>query len=79
MRVAKNHGLDMQAACNGAMACATCHVIVTAAWFDRLTPASDGEEDMLDVVPHAVGTSRLSCQIKVTPGLDGLTIRLPQG
>jgi len=79
MRAAKTHGLDMQAACNGAMACATCHVIVTAAWFPRLAPATEGEEDMLDVVPYAVGTSRLSCQITITPELDGLTVRLPKG
>jgi ferredoxin len=59
------------------MACSTCHVIVAREWFDRLPPASEEEEDMLDLAAGAVRTSRLSCQIELTPDLDGLAVRVP--
>ena len=59
------------------MACSTCHVIVDADWFDRLPPASEEEEDMLDLAAGARRTSRLSCQIDLTEDLDGLIVRIP--
>lgn len=70
-------GQPLEGTCEGQMACATCHVIVDAADFARLPPASAEEEDMLDLAPHATRTSRLSCQIRVTAALDGLTVRIP--
>lgn len=70
-------GLPLEGTCNGDLACATCHVIVEPADFARLTPASEAEEDMLDLVPQATRTSRLACQIRLAPVLDGLTVRLP--
>ena len=59
------------------MACSTCHVIVAEEWFDRLEEASEEEEDMLDLAAGVARTSRLSCQIDLTPELDGLEIRIP--
>lgn len=69
-------GID--ADCGGACACATCHVHVDPAWADRLPPKQDMEETMLDFAQELQPTSRLSCQIKVTPQLDGLIVRMPK-
>lgn len=70
-------GMPLEGTCEGQMACSTCHVIVAAEWFDRLKPPSDEEEDMLDLAAGAVRTSRLSCQIVLTPELEGLEVRIP--
>jgi ferredoxin len=77
LRVGQAAGLPLEGTCEGQMACSTCHVIVAAEWFDRLPPASEEEEDMLDFAADARRTSRLSCQIEVTPTLDGLTVSIP--
>jgi 2Fe-2S ferredoxin len=69
-------GID--ADCGGACACATCHVFVDAAWLSKLPPREDMEVTMLDFAPDVEPSSRLSCQIKVTPELDGLTVRMPK-
>jgi ferredoxin, 2Fe-2S len=73
----RNGVTGIVAECGGACACATCMVYVDEAWFDRLPPRSPEEEDMLDFAFDAKPTSRLSCQIKVEPGLDGLVVRTP--
>lgn len=75
--VARRNGLPIEGTCNGDLACATCHVIVAADWFARLPAARDEEEDMLDLVPDARRTSRLACQIVLTPALDKLSVSLP--
>ena len=67
----------LEGACEGAMACSTCHVIVDKADFDRLPPASDEEEDLLDLAAHATRTSRLACQILLSPELESLSVRVP--
>ena len=67
----------LEGACEGAMACSTCHVIVDKADFEKLPPASDEEEDMLDFAAHATRTSRLACQIYLTEDMDELTVRIP--
>ncbi len=77
LEVAQNDGQPLEGTCEGQMACSTCHVIVDAADFVRLPRASEEEEDMLDLAVGAVRTSRLSCQIVLTPELDGLTVRMP--
>jgi ferredoxin len=59
------------------MACSTCHVVVAPEWFDKLAPAVDDEEDMLDLAAGVTRTSRLSCQIHLTAALDGLEVRIP--
>ncbi len=70
-------GLPLEGTCGGDLACATCHVVIAPADMARLSDASEEEEDMLDLVPHAVATSRLSCQIRLDEGLDGLSFAVP--
>ncbi|ANY20098.1 Ferredoxin-6 [Tsuneonella dongtanensis] len=77
LRLGQAKGLPLEGTCEGQMACSTCHVIVAAEWFDRLPPASEEEEDMLDLAAGACRTSRLACQIELTPDLDGLAVRVP--
>ena len=67
----------IEAECGGACACATCHVYVDEAWTDKTGKASAMEEDMLDFAFDVRPTSRLSCQIKVKPELDGLVVNTP--
>lgn len=74
---AQRAGLPLEGTCGGDLACATCHVVIAAADMPRLAPASEEEEDMLDLVPHAVATSRLACQIVLHPGLADLSFALP--
>lgn len=73
--VAQADDQPLEGTCDGAMACATCHVIVDAADFAGLPGATPEEEDMLDLAPGATRTSRLSCQIRVPP--TPLTVRIP--
>ena len=66
--------------CGGATACGTCHVYVDEAWVDRIGPAaSDMERSMLEFVEGAQDNSRLCCQIALSPDLDGLVLRVPEG
>jgi ferredoxin, 2Fe-2S len=74
----KNLVPGIDADCGGACACATCHVYVDQAWLAKLTPKQDMEETMLDFAQDLEPNSRLSCQIKVTPELDGLVVRMPK-
>lgn len=67
----------IEAECGGACACATCHVYVDPAWTAKVGKAETMEEDMLDFAFDVREESRLSCQIKVTPELDGLVLRVP--
>ncbi len=67
----------LEGACEGVMACSTCHVIVDKVDFRKLPRASDEEEDMLDFAAHATGTSRLACQIILTEEMESLTVRIP--
>jgi len=77
LEVAQGAGMPLEGTCEGQMACSTCHVIVAADWFDRLAPASEDEEDMLDLAAGVTRTSRLSCQIVLGQELDGLEVRIP--
>jgi 2Fe-2S ferredoxin len=78
LEVARQHGIAVEGACGGSMACATCHVHVDEDWVERLPPASAEEEDMLDLAADWAMTSRLGCQIRLTDELDGLTVRVPR-
>jgi ferredoxin len=69
----------LEGVCEGVMACSTCHVIVDAEDFDRLPPASEEEEDLLDLAAHATRTSRLACQIILTEDMESLSVRIPPG
>lgn len=75
--VAQAAGMPLEGTCEGQMACSTCHVIVRAEWFARLPPASEEEEDMLDLAPGACRTSRLACQVVLGEELDGLSVTIP--
>ena len=79
LEVAHKHGLDLEGACEGSLACSTCHVVVDGEWFDKLDEATEEEEDMLDLAFGLTHTSRLGCQIKITEELDGLKVTLPSG
>ena len=72
-------GQPLEGACEGVMACSTCHVIVEKADFEKLPRASDEEEDLLDLASHATRTSRLSCQIILTDDMETLDVRIPAG
>ncbi|MEX2617698.1 MAG: ferredoxin family 2Fe-2S iron-sulfur cluster binding protein [Alphaproteobacteria bacterium] len=75
--IAHANNVDIEGACEGAMACSTCHVIVDPAWYDRLPEPGIDEEDMLDLAFGLTRTSRLGCQVTITEDLDGLVVRLP--
>lgn len=77
MQVARAAGLPVPGDCNGALACATCHVVVDHEWAARLPPPTEDEEAMLDTVFDLRPTSRLSCQIRIHPALDGIAVTLP--
>lgn len=70
-------GVDMEGACEGSMACSTCHVIVDDGWIDKLPQATESEEDMLDLTYGVTRTSRLGCQIFIKNELDGMLVKLP--
>jgi ferredoxin, 2Fe-2S len=77
LEVAHKHGVDIEGACEGSLACSTCHVIVDPEWFGKLAQPSEDEEDMLDLAFGLEKTSRLGCQIVMSEALDGLVVRLP--
>jgi 2Fe-2S ferredoxin len=77
MEIAHRNNIAIEGACEGSLACSTCHVIVDPEDYERLQEATEDEEDMLDLAFGLTHTSRLSCQIKVTEELDGLTVTLP--
>jgi ferredoxin, 2Fe-2S len=77
LEIAHKHGIDIEGACEGSLACSTCHIIVEPEWYDALKDASEDEEDMLDLAFGLTKTSRLGCQIVMTAELDGLTVKLP--
>ncbi len=72
----KNH-VPLEGACEGSLACSTCHVIIDKAYYDKLKAASEDEEDMLDLAFGLTHTSRLGCQIIMSDALDGLRVSLP--
>ena len=78
MEIAHRHAVDIEGACDGSLACSTCHVIVEPSWAGKLDEASEDEEDMLDLAFGLTETSRLGCQIIMSESLDGLTVKLPQ-
>ena len=77
LTLAQGLGLPLEGTCEGQMACSTCHVVIAPEWFAKLPPASDDEEDMLDLAADVTRTSRLSCQIDLSAELDGIEVRIP--
>src|SRR5579883_3280954 len=76
MELLRGAGLPIRAECGGAMACATCHVVVDEVWRARVGPPCGEESDLLDMSDYRQEGSRLCCQIKTAPGLEGLAITL---
>ena len=76
LSVAKKNNIDLEGACGGSLACATCHLIVAQEWYDRLPPASASEKVLLDVAFDMTATSRLGCQLRMTKDLDGCVVRV---
>lgn len=79
LEIAHRNNLDLEGACEGSLACSTCHIIIDEEDYDRLPEADDDEEDMLDLAYGLTRTSRLGCQIRITEELDGLVVNLPDG
>src|ERR1700748_1774875 len=79
LEIAHKHDIDIEGACEGSLACSTCHVVVESDWYDLLPEATEDEEDMLDLALGLTKPSRLGCQIIVSEELDGLTVKLPAG
>lgn len=77
LEIAHRNKVDLEGACEGSLACSTCHVIVEPEWYDMLSAATEDEEDMLDLAFGLTQTSRLGCQIIMTEELDGLVVQLP--
>ena len=78
LEIAHRHGVDLEGACEGSLACATCHVVIDPDWAPKLAPPTEDEEDMLDLAFGLEKTSRLGCQIVIDAALDGLVVRLPK-
>jgi ferredoxin len=77
LEAAHNNDINLEGACEGSLACSTCHVIVDEKYYTKLESPSEDEEDMLDLAFGLTPTSRLGCQITMTKDLDGLTVRVP--
>ena len=79
LEIAHENDIDLEGACEGSLACSTCHVVVGPEWFPKLEEPTEDEEDMLDLAFGLTHTSRLGCQIIMSNDLDGITIHLPEG
>ncbi|HJD67308.1 MAG TPA: ferredoxin family 2Fe-2S iron-sulfur cluster binding protein [Rickettsia endosymbiont of Bembidion lapponicum] len=77
LEVAHSNSIDLEGACEGSLACATCHVILEEEFYNKLEKPKEEEEDMLDLAFGLTDTSRLGCQIILTEKLDGIKVRLP--
>lgn len=67
----------MTGACEGSIACSTCHVILSPEHYDLLEEPSDDENDMLDMAFGLTDTSRLGCQVCLTKAMEGMNVQLP--
>jgi ferredoxin len=77
LEAAHNNNIDLEGACEGSLACSTCHVVVDKNYYEKLEEPSEDEEDMLDLAFGLTPTSRLGCQIVMSEELDGLTLVVP--
>ena len=76
MEILRDYDLDIEAACGGCCACATCHVYINDQWLEKISPKDDDEESMLDQAFDVKNTSRLSCQISLSEELDGIELEI---
>ena len=73
MEPLRDEGMGIEAICGGQCACATCHCHIDNAWFDKLPEPGEDEHELLESLEHYdAGRSRLTCQVNMTPELDGL-------
>ena len=79
IEIVKDAGLPLKGECGGALECATCHVYVEDAWFDRLPPKRAEEDEKLDEAFAVRPNSRLSCQLIMAKEFDGLHVTLAPG
>jgi 2Fe-2S ferredoxin len=79
LEIAHENDIDLEGACEGSLACSTCHVVVDPKWFPKLDEPTEDQEDMLDLAFGLTHTSRLGCQNIIRPELDGITVHLPEG
>ncbi len=77
LEIAHKNEIPLEGACEGSLACSTCHVIIDESYYGKLGEASEDEEDMLDLAFGLTHTSRLGCQIIMSEELDGLKVSLP--
>ena len=77
LQAAWDNNIDIEGACEGAMACSTCHVYLEESAFDQLPEPTEEEDDLLDLAWGVRPTSRLGCQITITADLDGIVLTLP--
>ena len=76
MEIIRDAGLDIEAACGGCCACATCHVYISSEWITKLKLIDDDEESMLDQAFHVTNNSRLGCQLEYSDDLNGMELTL---
>ena len=77
MEIARDNDLGFEGTCGVSISFCTCHVVIEKEWFSKVGPANPDEEDMLDLAVDLQPTSRLGCQIEVTPELNGLIVNIP--
>jgi len=78
LEVAHANEIDLEGACEGSLACSTCHIIVDREFYHKLERPTEAEEDMLDLAFGLEDTSRLGCQLILTKDLDGIKVKLPR-
>ncbi|OUS13233.1 2Fe-2S ferredoxin [Rhodospirillales bacterium 47_12_T64] len=78
LEIAQRNDIDIEGACEGSLACATCHVVIDPSWYGKLEEVTEDEEDMLDLAFNLTETSRLGCQLIMSEALDGLKVKLPE-
>ena len=74
LEVAEENNIPVSSPCGGNLACGQCHVIIDEEYFSKTGEISEREQDVLDFVPYVTDTSRLACQVKITPELDGMKV-----
>ncbi len=79
LEVAHQNHIPLEGACEGSLACSTCHVVIESQEvYEKLPPAKEDEEDMLDLAFGLTKTSRLGCQILVTKSLENTVFIVPK-
>ena len=79
LEIAHKNNIDLEGACEGSLACSTCHIILEKNIFEKLPEPSEEEEDMLDLAWGLTHTSRLGCQIIIDDSLEGMRVKVPSG